>query len=298
MFSVYALTRLNQRDRTFAAYLLFFFDSWAESLRNLRTNPRLAAGVTFFSLGTHALIAAACAPLYFLSGQADTYLRLTLYILISLVAFTGWVLMYVGAMCRADGTMYDSVGLPNYLTILRFFLIVPVVVLFLHGFTLAAVVVYVLMGLTDIVDGVVARRQALQSRFGVVMDPLADVFSTAAVFATFLSLGLIPGWLFLILMVRYGMLIVGSFILFLVAGPIPFKATLPGKIVGVLQGLGAMVIMACVLAGIDWQESVGRFLFPLLGLNFASIVVSQAVLGIRHIRRVAEGGRKAVQVGS
>ena len=120
-----------------------------------------------------------------------------------------------------------------------------------------------------------------------IRQSLADVFSTAAVFSVFLAKGLIPSWLFAILMVRYGMLIVGSFILFVTVGPIEFRATLPGKIVGVVQAVGIVVIIVCVSQGLSWKDTVAPVLFPLLGFFFLVIVVSQLILGYRHYKRYA-----------
>jgi len=198
------------------------------------------------------------------------------------------MLMYVGLIRDSESRICGAVGIANHLTAARFYLIVPVVVLFGHGLYSAALVLYILLSLTDIVDGVVARRRNEQTEFGVVMDPLADVFSTAAVFAAFLAKGFIPGWLFAFLMIRYGMLIVGSFVLFLATGPIRFRSTIPGKIVGILQGLGIIIIACCLWRGIEWEQGIAPVLFIVLGLVFASIVVSQSVLGYRHLKRFKE----------
>jgi hypothetical protein len=83
------------------------------------------------------------------------------------------------------------------------------------------------------------------------------------------------------------MLIVGSLALFLLTGPLRFKATVPGKIVGVVQGTGITTVIVCVLAGEGWLERVAGVLFPALGAGFSAIIVSQFVIGLRHIRRRA-----------
>jgi cardiolipin synthase len=269
-----------------SSFLGFFGDSWRESVENARHYPSLVGAIVRFSALFHAVVLVALLPLY-QPGHMGMYGRLAAYAAASFVVFTGWLLMYVGLIHGPDGRMRATVGLANYLTMMRFYLIVPVVVLFAHGFPVPALVLYVLLGLSDIADGVVARRRAEQTEFGVVMDPLADVFSTAAVFGAFLAAGLIPLWLFLILMIRYAMLIIGSFVLFLATGPIRFKATIPGKIVGIIQGIGIIIIVCCVWRGADCMSVLAPVLFPVLGLVFASIVVSQAVIGYLHLRRVS-----------
>lgn len=297
MFSENARAKMLRRGFGPVSFLVFFSDSFHESLDNVRRYPRLARSILLFSTGFHVAVLAALIPVYYRATGPDfteLYNRLVAYTALGFAGFTAWMLMYVGLIRDAGGRMRPAVGLANHLTAVRFYLIVPVVVLFGHGLYVASLVVYVVLGLTDIADGIVARRRGEQTEFGVVMDPLADVFSTAAVFAAFLAGGFIPGWLFAILMVRYGMLIVGSFVVFLATGPIRFRATIPGKIVGVIQGIGVIIVVWCLWRGIDWRDNIAPVLFPVLGFVFASIVVSQAVLGYRHLKHRPESGNKAV----
>jgi cardiolipin synthase len=273
-----------ERGRSFSAFLRFFTDSVSESIGNIRDHRHLTASILKYSGVFHVLALLALILVYY-PDNLRLYTRLIWFTAWSAVGLTSWLLMYVGFIRDDAGKIRRTVGLANYLTLARFFLIVPVVVLFFHGYTIIALFVYIILGLTDVADGIVARRRCEQTEFGVVMDPLADVFSTAAMFAVFFAKGLIPPWLFVILMVRYGMLIIGSFVLFLTVGPIEFRATLPGKIVGVLQAIGIIIIISCIWRGIGWEDTVAPVLFPLLGFFFLVIVVSQLVLGYRHCRR-------------
>jgi cardiolipin synthase len=183
-----------------------------------------------------------------------------------------------------DDLRLPPLGLPNALTLLRFVLIAPTVVLLLDGRTLEALVCYIVLFATDVADGIVARRRGLESEFGVVADPLADVASTFAVFTVFVVQGLCPPWLYAVLSFRYAMLFVGSVGLFWVSGPFEFRATIPGKIVGVVQAAGASLVMVGPLWG-GLAPSIEGVLFAFLGIGFASIVVSQAIIGWRLIRR-------------
>lgn len=297
MFSVYARSKMLERGRSFSAFPRFFADSVGESVRNMRDYRHLTSSILRFAVVFHVLTVLALILVYY-PDDLRLYSRLIWFTAWSAVGFTSWLLMYVGLIRDDSGTMRRTVGLANYLTLIRFYLIVPVVVLFSHGYTIVALSVYIILGLTDVADGIVARRRCQQTEFGVVMDPLADVFSTAAMFAVFLAKGLIPSWLFVILMVRYGMLILGSFVLFLTVGPIEFRATLPGKIVGVLQAIGIIIIIGCIWRGISWENTVAPILFPLLGFFFLVVVVSQLVLGYRHYRRYEHNRSKAVHIGS
>ena len=149
---------------------------------------------------------------------------------------------------------------------------------------LEALAVYVGLFATDVADGIVARRRDLASDFGTVADPLADVASTFAIFTVFVLHGLCPPWLYALLCLRYAMLFVGSVGLFLASGPFTFQATVPGKIVGVVQAAGAALVVGGAMAG-GLDAPTERVLFAFLGIGFASIVVSQVAIGWRLARR-------------
>lgn len=291
MFSLRARSRFVERGWSIASLLLFFRDSWRESLRDMHAHPgRVRAMWRFaaaFSLCAAALILLPPHP-YGRSG-------LTLWTVAGAVLSTAWASQYVRLL---DGAGPGGVGLPNYLTLFRLYLVAPVAVL-LHGAHYpAALAVYLVLGLTDVADGIVARRWGPVTAFGIVMDPLADVVSTAAVFAALTAAGVVPVWLLLVLIVRYLMLILGSLLFFLAVGPIEFRATIPGKIVGVLQAAGVSAIVVALAVAPDRVAPMGRVLYPFLGLCFASIVVSQAVIGVRQRRRLRRQATQAVDVGT
>jgi hypothetical protein len=80
------------------------------------------------------------------------------------------------------------------------------------------------------------------------------------------------------------MLSVGSLLLMRFSGPIEFRSTVPGKIVGVVQAGGILWILLAARAGREPDAADGP-LFAFLGLGFVAIVVSQAIIGYRYIRR-------------
>jgi hypothetical protein len=109
--------------------------------------------------------------------------------------------------------------------------------------------------------------------------------------------GVVPLWLFVILMLRYAMLIVGSLLLFLTVGPIRFKATIPGKVVGLVQAVAISFIIGYSLSGTDWLDPIMPIRYPVLGVCFGAIIVSQAFIGVRHVRSELRK-RKVVRVAS
>lgn len=203
----------------------------------------------------------------------------------------GSALFWVGTLValrvirEPDGRPLRRLGVANRLTLVRFLLIAPIVGLIVWDRFFLWIGAYVLCLLTDILDGIIARRRNERSEFGVIMDPLADIVSTAAVFAVFFGNGWVPGWVFAVLMVRYGSLFAGALILLVWAQPLYFKPTPAGKIVGVLQALAAILIGILAWSGGGALHRFGEIIYPFLGVIFASVIVSQGVIGIRHVRK-------------
>ena len=82
--------------------------------------------------------------------------------------------------------------LPNGLTLLRLLLAVPLGVLILRGEYTWALGVGVLAGVSDGLDGLLARRLQALSRFGAALDPVADKTLIMVAFLTLASVELIP----------------------------------------------------------------------------------------------------------
>ena len=86
-------------------------------------------------------------------------------------------------------------NIPNYLTVLRLLMIVAFLVLFFAVHPLAALAVYILAGITDVLDGYLARRNGWITPLGKVLDPMADKLMQGAVLVAFTVAGYLPWWL-------------------------------------------------------------------------------------------------------
>ena len=100
--------------------------------------------------------------------------------------------------------------IPNIITALRFLLVPPVVILLLQERFTAALIVFGVAGLSDGLDGFLARRFDWRSRLGGIMDPLADKLLVVSSFVTLGWLGLIPAWLVLLVILRDLVIIAGA----------------------------------------------------------------------------------------
>jgi CDP-diacylglycerol--glycerol-3-phosphate 3-phosphatidyltransferase len=95
--------------------------------------------------------------------------------------------------------------LPNKLTISRFVLTVAfLAVMFsqMRFHETVALVLFVGGGISDFLDGYVARRDKLITNFGILMDPLADKIMVCSAFIAFVGLNWIPAWMVVIIVAR------------------------------------------------------------------------------------------------
>jgi CDP-diacylglycerol---glycerol-3-phosphate 3-phosphatidyltransferase len=96
-------------------------------------------------------------------------------------------------------------NLPNKLTVSRFILTIAfLVVMFsqVRYHQTIALVLFIAGGISDFLDGYIARRDKLITNFGILMDPLADKIMVCSAFITFVGLKLMPAWMVIIIVAR------------------------------------------------------------------------------------------------
>lgn len=119
--------------------------------------------------------------------------------------------------------------IPNALTLLRFCLIPLTVVLIQERQFQLAFIVFVIAGLTDAVDGFIARRFNQQSELGAYLDPLADKLLIAASFIALFAVQAMPYWLVVLVIFRDVMIVGAVAIAWLLNNPIPIEPLLVSK---------------------------------------------------------------------
>ena len=103
---------------------------------------------------------------------------------------------------------------PNILTIIRF-LLIPIIIIFaIQDNYVATIIVLTLSGLTDILDGYIARRFNFISDFGKLMDPLADKATQITILAVLTIQEIIPFWILVIVLLKEFAMIAGASFLY------------------------------------------------------------------------------------
>jgi cardiolipin synthase len=126
-------------------------------------------------------------------------------------------------------------NIPNFLSLLRIIL-VPVIVIFLiqESYT-QTLITFTVAGLTDIIDGPLARTLNRQTKLGSFLDPLADKILLATSFVTLSILSLIPSWLAVIVISRDFIILLGIAILSMMSITYEIKPAFVSKVTTALQ---------------------------------------------------------------
>lgn len=160
-------------------------------------------------------------------------------------------------------------GLANNLTLLRIVLIPVFVALLLSGHGSWALGVFVLAGLTDTLDGYIARTQKKQTRLGAVLDPAADKLLMAAAFLSLALMGRVPAWIVVLVMGRDLLLILGTAFIHVTGGQVYPHPTLLGKATTLFQMGTVLVALLASLIRIP-QAFWTSLLLATAGLTVAS----------------------------
>ena len=105
-------------------------------------------------------------------------------------------------------------NIPNILTILRFLLIPLILYSIYMGNYALGFIIFTLSGITDVVDGFIARKFNFVSNFGKLMDPLADKLTQVSVLAALVTLKIIPVWILIIVVFKELLMVVGASFLY------------------------------------------------------------------------------------
>lgn len=143
-------------------------------------------------------------------------------------------------------------SLPNLITLARL-LAVPVMVwLIVSGAWTGAFWLFVAAGVSDGVDGYIAKRFDAESVLGSYLDPIADKVMLVCVFVTLGIAGEIGAWLVIIIVSRDALIVGGTILSQIVERPIKMKPLFVSKINTVAQIILAAVALANL--GLGWSD--------------------------------------------
>lgn len=142
-------------------------------------------------------------------------------------------------------------NLPNIITLMRIIL-VPVIIWAIASQQMKlAFFIFIVAGVSDAVDGFLAKRFNMVTDIGALLDPVADKALLVSIYMTLGISGSIPGWL-VILVVSRDVMIVGAVIIsWLLENPIPMKPLMVSKMNTVAQVAFAALVLASLGFGFE-----------------------------------------------
>jgi len=104
--------------------------------------------------------------------------------------------------------------IPNILTVLRFVLIPGIITSIVKEKYILAFIILTISGLTDVLDGYIARKYNFITDFGKLIDPLADKTTQISILATLTIVNIIPIWILIIMLIKEFAMISGASFLY------------------------------------------------------------------------------------
>ncbi|WP_428086045.1 CDP-alcohol phosphatidyltransferase family protein [Candidatus Thioglobus sp.] len=138
-------------------------------------------------------------------------------------------------------------SVPNALSILRIILTVPVVLTLLNHQYFLAMVLFLAAGITDGLDGWIAKRYSFQTRLGSILDPVADKLLLVSSFVALFIIGLLPAWLLILIFLRDVMIVSGTVGHFIGTGAPKSELLSPSKLSKINTALQIILVLFLVV---------------------------------------------------
>lgn len=139
-------------------------------------------------------------------------------------------------------------GLANKLTLLRIFLVPIFIISIGYNQPLFALIVFTIAGLTDAIDGYIARKRNEVTTFGKIVDPIADKTLLLSAFIFIYNSNLnfkFPFWFIVLVISRDVYILLGSFLIYIIKGHIKIRPSIFGKATTFLQII-TIIYVLCI----------------------------------------------------
>lgn len=147
--------------------------------------------------------------------------------------------------------------IPNILTVIRFFLIPFTLYYLINDEFILAIVFLTISGLTDVLDGAIARKFNFITNFGKLIDPLADKITQLSLLWTLVSKNIIPLWILIIVLIKEAAMVAGA--AFLYGKDLVVSSKWYGKASTVLFYLA--IVLSMVFRDLQLQSSLDLIIY-------------------------------------
>lgn len=176
-------------------------------------------------------------------------------------------------------------SIPNIITLCRI-LLVPIIVWAIASSQMEiAFVVFVIAGISDAVDGFLAKRFDMTSELGALLDPLADKALLVSIYIALGIWGAIPRWIVILVVSRDLMIVAAVIVSWLFDKPVAMKPSMVSKLNTVAQVAFAALVLGSLGFGVN-PSPYDLILMGLVTIFTLSSVFLYLVEWIRHMSTI------------
>ena len=172
--------------------------------------------------------------------------------------------------------------IPNLITIARLIMVPLVIVMIGQGRWMTAFVLFLAAGVSDGVDGYIAKRFDMRSELGAYLDPLADKALLVSIYVTLSVTGVLPGWLAITVVSRDIMIVAAIIVSRLMERPVAIKPLFISKLNTAAQIAFAALVLGTKAFHIDAThvESAAMLVVAALTIGSATAYLAR---WLRHM---------------
>lgn len=174
-------------------------------------------------------------------------------------------------------------SLPNFVTLGRIILVPVIFWLLVTGSIRAAFFLFVLAGVSDAVDGFLAKRFSLQTELGAYLDPIADKLLIVSIYVALGVLKALPSWLVIAVVSRDILIVVAVLLSGVLGQPLRIKPLAVSKANTAAQ----IVLAAVVLAAEGFALGLDDLRFALVWITGTLTLLSLALYLKAWLRHMA-----------
>ncbi len=177
----------------------------------------------------------------------------------------------------------DKMNVPNILTVIRLFLVPMFIIVFfssLEKALLYSVLIFIIAGITDVLDGFIARKYNLITKWGQVVDPFADKMMQLTVLVCFSIKKYISVWFAIIYGIKELSMIFGGLFLYTKKEKVVIPANSFGKVATVTFYLAVLSV------AVKYKYSTYIFI---IAIAFALLAfVKYSIIGSNKLKQLQE----------
>jgi cardiolipin synthase len=180
--------------------------------------------------------------------------------------------------------------IPNAICVVRVLLVFPLIFALLQQQFRLALALVVIAGVSDGVDGFLAKRFDWRTRLGSLLDPAADKFLVTSVFIALTYLGLVPLGLTVIVLLRDLVIVAGALGYQVLVGSVTGEPTLISKLNTACQL--AFLVLVVMNAGFAWPPSL------IILIAGGAVVYTSIASGLHYVLIWSKRARRMRQAAS